>query len=91
MLVAQSYPALHYPMDCSPTKLLYLWNSLGKNTGMGSHSLLQCILLAQGSNPDLLYCRQILYCLNPQGSPITFANPKEEGAVVAPEIGFPTW
>ena len=39
------------------------WNSLDKNTGVGSHSLLQGISPAQGSNPGLLHCRQILYCL----------------------------
>ena len=32
-----------------------------KNTGLGSHSLLQGILLTQGWNPGLLHCRQILY------------------------------
>ena len=36
---------------------------LDKNTGVGSHSLLQGISPAQGSNPGLLHCRQILYCL----------------------------
>ena len=33
---------------------------------MGCHALLQGIFLTQGSNPHLLYCRQVLY---PQGSP----------------------
>jgi len=36
---------------------------------VGSHLLLQEIFLTQRSNPGLLHCRQILYCLNPQGSP----------------------
>ena len=36
-------------------------NSLGQNTGVGSHSLLQGILLTQGSKPGLLHWRQILY------------------------------
>ena len=40
-----------------------------KNTGEGSHSLLQGIFLTQGSNLGLLHCRQILYCLSHQGSP----------------------
>ena len=35
-----------------------------KNTGMESHSLLQEIFLTQGSNQDLLHCRQILYQLS---------------------------
>ena len=37
------------------------WNSLGESTGVGSLSLLQGIFPTQGSNPGLLYCRQILY------------------------------
>ena len=43
------------------------WNSPGMNTGVGSHSLLQGIFPTQGSNPGLLHCRQILYCLSHQG------------------------
>ena len=39
-----------------------------KNTGVGSHSILQGIFLSQGSNPGLLHCRQIHYCLSHQGS-----------------------
>ena len=34
---------------------------------VGSRSPLQGIFLMQGSNPDLLHCRQILYCLSHQG------------------------
>ena len=45
------------------------WDSPGKNTGVGSHSLLQGIFLTRGSNPGLLHCRQILYCLSHLGSP----------------------
>ena len=37
---------------------------------MGSHSLLQRIFLTQGLNLGLLPCRQILYHLSHQGSPI---------------------
>ena len=36
-------------------------DSLGKNTGVGFHALLQGIFLVQGLNPCLLHCRQILY------------------------------
>ena len=49
--------------------LYNLWNSLGQNTGLDSRSLLQGIFPTQGSNPGLLYCRQILYQLSYQGSP----------------------
>ena len=45
------------------------WNSPGKNTGVGSLSLLQGIFPNQGSNPGLLHCRRILYQLSHQGSP----------------------
>ena len=45
------------------------WNSPGQNTGAGSCSLLQGIFPTQGSNPGLLHCRWILYCLRHQGSP----------------------
>ena len=35
----------------------------------GLRFLLQGLFLTQGSNLDLLHCRQILYCLSRQGSP----------------------
>ena len=41
-------------MDCSPPRLLCPWNSPGKNTGVGCHSLLQGIFPSQGLNPGLL-------------------------------------
>ena len=56
------------PHGLQPTRLLCPWNSPGKNTEMGCHSLLQGIFLTQGLNPGLLYCRQILYHLSHQGS-----------------------
>ena len=48
--------------------LLCLWNSLGKNTGVGCHALLQGIFPKQGLNPGLLHYRQILYHLSYRGS-----------------------
>ena len=47
-----------------PTRLLYPWNFPGKNTGMGSHSLLERIFQTQGLNPGLLHCRWILHHLS---------------------------
>src|SRR5574337_392253 len=41
-----------------------------KNTGVGSLSLLQRIFLIQELNQGLLHCRQILYQLSYQGSPM---------------------
>ena len=40
---------------CNPTRLLCPWDSPGKNTGVGCHSLLQGIFLTQGLNPHLLH------------------------------------
>ena len=58
------------PMDCSLFRLLCPRDFPGKNTGVGSHSLLQGIFPIQGSNLGLLHFRQILYCLSHQGSPL---------------------
>ena len=44
-------------------------NFLGKNTGVGCHSLLQGIFPIQVSNLGLLYCRQILLLSEPPGRP----------------------
>ena len=52
-----------------PHGLYSPWNSPGQNTGVGSLSLLQGIFPAQGSNPGLPHCRQILYQLSHKGSP----------------------
>ena len=68
VLVAQSYLTLR-PRGLQPTRLLCPWNSPGKNTGVGSQSLLQGILPTQVLNLGLLHCRQILYCLSYWGSP----------------------
>ena len=40
--------------------LLCPWTSPGKNTGVGSHPLLQGIFLTLGSSLGLLHCRWIL-------------------------------
>ena len=58
-----------------PRRFLCLWNSPGKNSGVDCHSLLQGIFPTQGSNPGVLHCRQILYCLNHQGSPLNLQLP----------------
>ena len=64
-LVAHLCLTLFYPMDCSPLGCSVHGDSPGKNTGMGSHALLQGNFPTQGPNPSLLrlmHCRQILYC-----------------------------
>ena len=53
------------------TRLLCPWDSPGRNTGVDCHFLLQRIFPTQGSNPDLLHHREILYRPSPQGSTIS--------------------
>ena len=73
VLVAQSCPTFCDTMDCN-LRFLCPWDSSpGKNTGVGYHAFLQGIFLTQGSNPDLLHCRQILYQLSHQGMSVLFA------------------
>ena len=58
-----------WPRGLQPARLLRPWDSPGKNTGVGCHSLLQGIFPTQGLIPGLLHCRWILYHLSHQGSP----------------------
>ena len=48
--VCVCYHSVMRPYGLQPTRLLHPWNSPGKNTGVGSHFLLQDIFLMQGSN-----------------------------------------
>ena len=43
------------PYRLWPARFLCPWDFSGKNTGVGSHSLLQGIFPTQGSNPSLLH------------------------------------
>ena len=58
------------PHGLQPARLLCPWDFPGKSTGVGCHFLLQRIFPTQGSNPGLPHCRQMLYHLSHQGSPI---------------------
>ena len=49
------------PCGPSSSRLLYPWDSQGKNIGVGCHALLQEIFLTQGSNLHLLHWKGILY------------------------------
>ena len=60
MLSCFSCVQLFAPYGLQPSRLLHLWDSPGKHTGVGCHALLQRIFLTQGSNPGLPHCRQIL-------------------------------
>ena len=61
--VSQPCPTLCDPMN-------YTVHEFSRpDPGVGSLSLIQGIFPTQGSNPGLLYCRQILYQLIHKGSP----------------------
>ena len=66
LVVAQSYPTLCEPIQCSPPgSSIYGFSS--KNTGVGCHFLLQGIFLSQALNPGHLHCRHSLL-LSQKGS-----------------------
>ena len=67
-LVAQSCPRLLGPHGLKPTRLLCPWDFSGKNTGVGSRSLLQGIFPTQGLNPCLLHWQADSLPLSHQGS-----------------------
>ena len=54
---------------CDPMGYIVHGILQARNTGVGSHSLLQRLFPTQGLNLGLSHCRQILYCLSHQGSP----------------------
>ena len=68
-LVTQLCLTLYDSTNCSPPGSSVHGSSLGKNTGVACHALLQGIFPTQGLNPGLPNCRQILYHLSHQGSP----------------------
>ena len=65
VLFTELCPTLCDPMDCSPPNPSPRY-SPGKNTGVGSHSLLQGIFPTQGLNQGLQHCRQIIFHLSHQ-------------------------
>ena len=67
--VAQSCLTVCDPMDCSPPGISVHGDSLGKNTGVGCHTLLYGIFPTQGLNPGTPHCRRILYHLSHKGNP----------------------
>ena len=60
-----------WPHGLQPARLLCPWDSPGRKSGVGCHSLLQGIFPTQELNQGLLHCRKILYCLRHQGSCIS--------------------
>ena len=51
-----------------PARLLYPWDSPGKNTGAGCHALLRGIFLTQGSNP---YISGGFFTMETPGKPLS--------------------
>ena len=76
-------PALCNPMDCSPPG-----NSV---QGIFQSRILEWVVISfsrgifptQGSNLSFLHCRQILYCLSHQGSPLPPSPPQKQKEEVA--------
>ena len=62
--VAQSCLTVCDSMERNPSSSSVHGDCPDKNTGVGSHSLLQGTFLTQGLNPCLLHCRWILYHLS---------------------------
>ena len=73
--VSRSVVSDFFRLHLQPTRLLCPRDSLGKNTGVGCHFLLQGILPTQGSNSSLLLGRRIPYHPSHQGSPLNKINP----------------
>ena len=69
VLVMQSCQILcSLPHGLQPNRKFHCpWNSPGKDTGVGSHSLLQGILPTQRLNLCLLHCRWTLYHMSHEG------------------------
>ena len=67
--VTQSCSTLCHPLDCSPPGFSVHGDSLGKNTGVGCHVLLQRIFSNPGIKPMSPHYMQILYHTSYQGSP----------------------
>ena len=70
MLSQFSCVQLFWP--CGLYRLLCPWDSPGKNTGMGFHTLLQGIFQTQGSNPGLLHWQADFLSLSHLGSPFKY-------------------
>ena len=78
------------PYELQPTRLLCPWDSPVKNTGVGCHALFQGIFPTQGSNPDFLHCRQILYHLSHQDAKESTCNAGDPGLISWWRVWLPT-
>ena len=84
------------PQGLQSPRLLCPWNSSGKNTEMGSHSLHQGFFPTQGSKPGLLHRRQIfiVWAMRKNPSlqalrPNKYTSTKEENITCLPQDQTP--
>ena len=70
------------PLDCSPPGSSVHGILQARILEWIAIPFLQKIFLIQGSNPGHLYCRQILYCLSHQGSPVIWDHLPNKVVVV---------
>ena len=86
---------LRTPWTVSSTRLPSPWDFLGKNAGVGGHSLLQGIFLPQGSNLCVLHWQVDSLPLSRQGSPVnewTWLNILwQSSALTVPTTVFLIW
>ena len=73
--VAQSCPTLCSSHGLQPTRLLCPWDSSGKNTGVGCHSLLQMCYAAAAAAKSLQSC-------------LTLCDPIDGSPQAPPSLGF---
>ena len=78
------------PYRVQPARLLCWWNSLGKNTGVDCHSLLQGIFPTQTLNLGLTHCRQTLYHLNHKGNPPVFFHKRNTMQLLMTKVALKT-
>ena len=74
MLVAQSCFIFVTPWTVASQLLFCPWNSLGKNTGVGCHSLFRWSSWPRDQTQVSHTCRYILYHLSYQGSPVLWPS-----------------
>ena len=72
LTAAEKMDKIHFVVlhGLQPTRLLCPWDSLGKDAGIGCHSLLQGIFPTQGLNPSLLHYRWIFFTWSTMGDHI---------------------
>ena len=69
------------PHGLQPARLLCPWDFPGKDSRVVCHFRPQGIFLTQGSNPCLLFCRQVLYILSYQGRHTTKGLESHQGGL----------